>query len=112
MKRLSYSDEFLVTDDEVAELVLEYAAALARTADSDVVHIPVVDSAGRETVAALVLGPASEIVALHEEREPVELDVRSTLESLQGRITAHAVPRIVATVEEAPEMSPTYSDEY
>lgn len=112
MKRLSYSDEFLVTDDEVAELVLEYAAALARTADADVVHIPVVDRNGDATTAALLLGPSSEIVAVQAAPEKVELDTEVVLRTLHERISAHTALPLAAVVDDHPELSGTYSDDY
>lgn len=112
MKRLSYSDEFLVTDDEVAELVLEYAATLARTANADVVHIPVVDRNGNATTAALLLGPSSEIVAVQAAPEEVVLDTEVVLRTLHERITAHTAPSKTAVVDEHPDLSSAYSDDY
>jgi len=112
MKRLSYSDELLVTDDEVAELVLEYAAALARTANADVVHIPVIDGSGHESIATLLLGPSSEIVAVEAEREQIALDVEGTVKTLHERISAHTAVPLAAVIDEHPELSGSYSDDY
>ena len=37
MKRIAYAEEWLTTDDTVADLVLEYARALARSETADTV---------------------------------------------------------------------------
>ena len=110
MKRISYSDDFIITADDVADALLQYASILARTEGSDVVEVPALDHDGRLTTASLVLGPASQLIAVTEEHAPVEMDVTDALRYLNDRIdrlsTHGGVP-----FEEVGSQDP-YPDEY
>ncbi|MFD1714434.1 hypothetical protein ACFSBZ_08135 [Amnibacterium flavum] len=95
MKRISYSDDFILTDDRIADTVLEYAALLARSNGSDVFEIPAVDHDGHLTRASLLLGPASQLIAVDAGASPIELDVADTLDELAVRMNALArVPQV------------------
>lgn len=95
MKRISYSDDFIVTDDRIADALLAYASLLARSAESDVVEIPAIDHDGRLTRASLVLGPASQLIAVSSDSEHVDMDASTALDDLAARMSKLArVPQI------------------
>src|SRR3954447_10698185 len=67
MKRIAYAEEWLTTDDRVADLVLEYARALARMDTADTVTIPVLE--GHDVRhAQFLVGPASQIIVVSPTR--------------------------------------------
>jgi hypothetical protein len=85
---LHYTGESILLPDDVCDALLRYARALAETQGSDVVTIPVVTPDGNHTSAEFLLGPASQLYAMHasdgagEERYPAvvqELDRRTRL---------------------------------
>jgi hypothetical protein len=74
-----------LTTDAVAEAVLEYSVALARSDTSDVVRIPVI-SDDTATWAQVIIGPASQITTIEVDDAPEEdLDDAETLEDLRAR---------------------------
>jgi hypothetical protein len=97
MKRIAYAEEWLTTDDRVADLVLEYAGELARHGTSDTVTIPVLDG---EAVrhAQFLIGPASQIIVLEtDEERPERFDTADAVAELQARFDALRAPRPVLT---------------
>ena len=63
MKRLKYGDEAVIVGDEFAELLLEYAAALARNNTAEPLHFTAMNSEG-EVRASFLLGPASQLTVV------------------------------------------------
>jgi hypothetical protein len=61
MRRLHYSGGYVLTADAVAIALLRYARALADTATSDVISIPVVAEGGARGHAHFLIGPASQL---------------------------------------------------
>lgn len=92
MRRISMAgSDIAVTDDRIAELVLEYAMLLGRAGTTDAVTIPVAEGGGTDE-ASLLLGPASQISItandeLHLERVHLE-GADAAIELLQERIAA------------------------
>ncbi len=66
MKRLSYGGESVLTGDAIADALLEYAGALANRQASATIAIPALLLSGERTVVNLLVGPASQIVAIRE----------------------------------------------
>lgn len=73
MKLIHYAGDELITGDAIADAVLDYAAALARTEGSVTLQIPVRLPDGRQSEAKLLIGPASQLVALTSESEFAEI---------------------------------------
>jgi hypothetical protein len=92
VKRISYSDDFIITDDDIADALLTYATLLAKVDQSDVVKVPALDRDGRLVEASLVIGPASQLLAFPEEHAPVEMDIADTLVLLRERIARLQTP--------------------
>src|SRR3954470_1862154 len=92
MKRIAYAEEWLTTDDRVADLVLEYARALAREDTADTVTIPVLDG---ELVrhAQFLVGPASQIIVVESDEErPAFFEVDDAVADLEARLRQLRAP--------------------
>jgi len=63
MKHITFSDKSLMSGDEVVDLLLEYAAALARTSDADTVDISAISSDGDEVIATFLLDAGAPLMA-------------------------------------------------
>ena len=85
MRYISYAETVFATDDRVAELLLEYAATLARSSSADTVTVPGrVGDGGVEAVSILV-GPASQMTTWSD-AEPFGVDVADAVADLERRI--------------------------
>ncbi|QHC58441.1 hypothetical protein [Rathayibacter sp. VKM Ac-2760] len=68
MRRIHYAEGSVVTGDDIADAVLEYARMLASTATADTVEIPV-RRAGGVVSARMLLGPTSQML-VEDEADP------------------------------------------
>jgi hypothetical protein len=66
MRRIHYASGTLLTGDAIADVVVRYAAALAKQGLAVELDVPVIDEAGEAGSALLLLGPASQILAENE----------------------------------------------
>jgi hypothetical protein len=73
MKRIYYAGTSLVTGDDLAEALLGYAQALSAHRSSASVELPVLLAEGIGGIARVVLGPASELVAVAEPASAAEV---------------------------------------
>jgi hypothetical protein len=63
MKHVTFAEKSLLVDDETADTLLEYAAALARRREADAVEIHAFSSDGDEVTATLLLDAGAPIMA-------------------------------------------------
>jgi orotidine-5'-phosphate decarboxylase len=63
MKHVTFADKSLLVDDETADTMLQYAAALARNGGADAVDIHAYSSDGDEVIATLLLDAGAQIMA-------------------------------------------------
>lgn len=63
MKHVTFADRSLLVDDETADLLLVYAAALARRGEADAVDIRAFSSVGDEVTATLLLDVGAPLMA-------------------------------------------------
>lgn len=56
MKHIVYGLASIIASDDVAEAVIDYAAALAQSRDGDVVTVPTCDFSGCATEVKIMLG--------------------------------------------------------
>src|ERR1700712_2793136 len=63
MKHITFGDKSLLVGDEVADLMLEYAALLTRETSGDTVQVAAVSSDGDEVTASFLLGPGVTMMA-------------------------------------------------
>jgi len=102
MKRISYSGESVVTGDDIASALVDYAAELGRADSSDSVTIPTRTDSGASPVTFLI-GPASQIVVSDDtETEGEELVDTAVVDELNRRRQRVGPPR---------GMISSYSDE-
>jgi hypothetical protein len=97
MKRILYSGGAVVTGDQVADAILEYASELARQESSDTIDVPSINDAGTLVHTQLLLGPASQFIVEEIEttiEDPVDLGLVETISERTGLLQA---PRPVAS---------------
>ncbi len=85
---IRYAGEELMTGDDIADALLTLSVALAESGSASTVEIPTVSDDGTRSTVKVLVGPASQIVAM-----PVE----SAFEELRD---AHVVARLSAMTAE------------
>jgi hypothetical protein len=85
VRRISYAETVLGTDEHLGDLLLEYAALLARTSSADTVTVPCRIHGGEVEPVSILVGPASQIAAWSDD-EPFGADVSSAVADLERRI--------------------------
>lgn len=85
MKELSYADRHVVTADEIADGVLQYAKALASAHLADTVSMPAVGEDGTVSTVELLIGPSSQITSIPVPDQPVTIAVEATVNDLAHR---------------------------
>ncbi|WP_348789392.1 hypothetical protein [Leifsonia sp. NPDC080035] len=88
MKRIHYASGAVLTGDAIAEVLVQYAAALAASNSAAEVHAPVRLETGEEGEAVMLLGPASQILAEQETSTQTELTNSEFVSELEERIAA------------------------
>ena len=88
MKRMHYASGSLLTGDDIADVLVRYAAALAHNNDSAEVHAPAIVDSGGTGEVLMLLGPASQILVEDEHFGGDELRDEQFVEGLEGRIMA------------------------
>ncbi len=59
MRKLHYAGGYVLIADQTCKALLRYARALARSVESDVVTIPVINEEGSRGYGHLLIGPSS-----------------------------------------------------
>ncbi|PJJ72907.1 hypothetical protein CLV46_2485 [Diaminobutyricimonas aerilata] len=108
MKRVYYSSGSVLTGDRLADDVIDYAAALARNGQADNVRIPVMLEDGSPSDANLLLGPASELVAVGEAAEAPDPRDDDTAQYMERRVKELSVPRPRAAAAVTPVLAEDY----
>jgi hypothetical protein len=86
MQRIWYSSSSFLTDDRVADAIMDYSRVLAIVDSADVIRVPAVDSEGVARHVQLLVGPASQIMAMPSSDDHVELDIEDSILELQRRM--------------------------
>lgn len=92
MRRVYYSSGSILTGDDIAQAVLEFAEALAKDGRADIIEIPVVLGSGNQGTATLLVGPSSQLVSVTEESEltpPVDELLVADLRMRANRVGTH-----------------------
>jgi len=92
MKRIHYASGSLLTGDDIADVIVRFAAALAHNNQAAEVRAPAVTDGGTREVL-LLLGPASQMLAEDEPYEGTELLDQRFVDEFEHRIAALAPPR-------------------
>ena len=101
MKVIHYGQDKLVTGDEIADALVRYAEFLAMAGLAATVDIPVLDADGNVVMASVLLGPASQIVALSEDTDASEVIDEELVADLAAR--TKKIGPAKATATESPE---------
>lgn len=103
MKRIIYAGSEFLTGDEIAVALLRYSAALAEVGDAETVTIPALEDDGSIGSVDLLVGPASQIVAMPAGRGETELIDDGIIAELDAR-TRRLRPVAVVDPEPPAEM--------
>jgi len=101
MRTIAYLSQVLVTDDTIAELVIEYARSLAVHDTSDTIVIPTVQADGTVSTVELLIGPASQMMSGESHVSSASLDPASTIEMLRARIGRLTPDNVTPAVSES-----------
>lgn len=98
MKRIYYASGSVVTGDRTARAVLSYAQALSETESSATIDIPILAHDGTTVRAQLLIGPASQILAVpeqptHDVHDLAGLDDESVLQVLELKVEGLLSPK-------------------
>ena len=84
MRRIHYSGASLLTGDDLARGVVDYAQVLAQSGSSATITLPVRLNDGGIGNATLLIGPASQLVAVDESSPFDELSAPEVLDGWQN----------------------------
>jgi hypothetical protein len=94
MRHISYGEAQVATDHRVADLLLEYATALARSNSADTVTIPGRVGGGAVEPVDILVGPASQLTTWGDD-EPFGGEVDASVADLEHRI--RSLTAVIAT---------------
>lgn len=110
MKHVTFAEKSLLVGDEVADLLLEYAALVASSGNADTVDVRAFGADGQEVVATLLLFQGVPIMAETSHTSMVEPDNAEALEYMRGRIALMTSPRFVTALDEPMPPQTDYLD--
>jgi hypothetical protein len=99
MMKLEYAGGEVLVSDEASRVLLRYAESLAMHNASDTVTLPVVTVEGVAGVAEILVGPASQLLALPS-AETHAIDDAAAIEEMRAKLTALLPSRAVASEPE------------
>lgn len=102
MKRIHYASGALLTGDEIADVIVRYAAALAHNDAAAEVIAPAMLETGETGEVSLLLGPASQILVERADYARDELRDEEFVAALQRKILELA-PRRATFVQRGTE---------
>ena len=94
MKHIHYDGATILTGDDVADAVIEYAAALSGGDRADTVAVPSVAPDGTLTTTKILIGPASELVVEDADDDVLETEDAEFVQQLRAaaRTFGHSEP--------------------
>ncbi|WP_108251075.1 hypothetical protein [Planctomonas deserti] len=96
MKHLTYADKNLLVGDEVADLLLQYAARLASSGVADTVDVHAISSDGDEVTATFLLGEGAPLMTETTHSTVPEPDNTGAVQQITERM-GRLVPTAVET---------------
>jgi hypothetical protein len=100
MKQVTYAGTSFITGTAIADSLLALVAALGVSAETASVHVPAIGPDDKVTSVDLVIGPASEVVAMTIESSAAELIDVDAVTDLDARAKALTIPQAIATSDE------------
>jgi len=92
MRKIAYAGTAFYTGDALAEVLMEYARALARHGVADTVFVPGRTPQGERDRIEVLIGPASQIVSEPVDIDGPEIEDAGLVEELHG-LTSQLAPR-------------------
>jgi len=94
VKHIHYDGATILTGDDVADAVIEYAAALSGGDRADTVAVPSVAPDGTLTTTKILIGPASELVVEDADDDVLETEDAEFVQRLRAaaRTFGHSEP--------------------
>jgi hypothetical protein len=111
MERIHYAGGVLLTGSEIADAIVDYAAALAARRTAASVDIPVRTADGRTARAHLLIGPASQLVTEPIDSELEELVDEELVARLRNATTALSSTRPVVGRDATDEIDDADTDD-
>jgi hypothetical protein len=103
MMNLKYAGGTVTMSDDACATLLAYAEALARNAGSDTVTVAVIGEDGEPTDADILIGPASQLLAVPSKASHRDFDDRAQIAYMAERTAQLQPPRPIATPDSPPE---------
>jgi hypothetical protein len=88
MMKLEYAGGELLISDGLSHALMDYSSAIARTAGSANLEIPVLTLDGVRGLAELVIGPASQLLAAPTDAPNVDLGDGAIIDDILSRTAA------------------------
>lgn len=111
MKHVTYSDKSLLIGDEAADLLMEYAAEVARAHTADTVNLKAYGSDGNAVVATFLLGQGSPLMAETANGDIPEPDNSAAIGYMRDRLRLLTSPPAASAVGPA-EFDPDDFDSF
>ncbi len=108
MKHVTFADKSLLVDDQTADVILEYAALLARQGDADNVTIHAFNEDGQEVEATLLLDAGAPLMAETTHTSLPDPDNGEILTYMREQLIRRSAPAPVAPDED--HMPANYED--
>ena len=108
MMKLKYAGGEVFISDAASEVLLRYAERLAARGTSDTVTIPALTVEGQIGDVRILVGPASELLALPTTQPDQYIDDVDVIRALQGKTAALQRPHPLAMT--AAEADPFFDD--
>jgi hypothetical protein len=86
VKRILYGGGGFLTDDSIADALMDYASVLAIVESADVVSCEGVDDDGTVRRYELLVGPSSQILCVSTDDPDVDMNVADVVGELRRRI--------------------------
>jgi hypothetical protein len=96
MKSVVYAGLTFLTGDEIADALLQLAAALGQNDRAETVEIPVITDDGVPSSVQLVIGPASQFMSRPVESAFEDPASKETLDHLRHRLRLLELPKASA----------------
>jgi hypothetical protein len=92
MKHVTYSEKSLFVDDELAELLIEYARLISQSGEADTVSVPAIGQDGNVVRAEFLLTPSTILMV-----ESADADLEAPGDSDTAALLRMGIDRLSAT---------------
>ena len=112
MMNLTFVGKTLLVGDEVAELVVEYAATLARSGGADTVRLMAYGDSGDEVQALLLLSQGASVMAETSNTDKSEPDNGGIASYMRQRLARTGAASFALPLEQQPDSMSAFEDDY